>query len=213
MVTKLKYAIYFLVCAPTAMIRAQATGNDTIMVEAEVVNGKPYPIILLPEVTISAPGINGEEFRRLARLRGDVFRVYPYAIAAASVLNDVQKELDSKDRRRDRKQYLKSIDRELDVTFKEPLKALTIDQGHILIKLVDRQTGRNCFSIIREFKSTFAAVAWQSVGVFFNNSLTKRYDPEGDDAELERIVKELEASNLYRYELFQQQQLLSKVKH
>ena len=184
---------------------------DTILVSAIEEQGKLYPIILLPEFSKTAIGLNDEEIHRIAKMRGDVFTVYPYAIAAAKMLNNIQSNLDRRDSRRERKEYLKSIDHQLDAIFKEPLKNLTIDQGHILVKLVDRQTGRNCFSIIREYKSGFSAVMWQSVGVFFNNNLVKRYDPEDDDKELELLVRDLETSNLYRYELFQQEMLLSKL--
>ena len=51
---------------------------------------------------------------------------------------------------------------------------------------------------------------WQSAGVFFNNSLTREYDPLDRDKELEGMVKELETSNNYRYQLYMQQALLKK---
>ena len=74
------------------------------------------------------------------------------------------------------------------------------------------KTGQNCYSIIKELKGGFSAVLWQSVGVFFNNNLNRDYDTEGDDKEIEAIVRELEASNAYRYQMYQQQALLQKVK-
>jgi uncharacterized protein DUF4294 len=81
----------------------------------------------------------------------------------------------------------------------------------VLIKLIDRQTGQNCYSIIKELKGGFSAMVWQSVGVFFNNNLTRDYDPEGDDKEMEGFIKDLEASNVYRYQLYQQDQMLKKI--
>ena len=52
---------------------------------------------------------------------------------------------------------------------------------------------------------------WQSVGMFFNNNLVKEYDPDGRDQEVETMVRELEASNYYKYQLYQQEALLKKV--
>ena len=187
------------------------TANDTIRLGSVTEHGAVFPMILLPEFTINSKSLNAEDIKRLSMLRNNVFTVYPYAIAAAAILKEVNTRLENTPERRDRKQLIKSIDKKLDKTFKEPLKQLSIDQGHVLIKLIDRQTGQNCFDIIREFKSGFAAVMWQSVGVFFNNNLHKRYDPEGEDKDIEKIVRDIEASNLYNYELYQQQQLLSKV--
>ena len=186
-------------------------GNDTIRLASTIENGVTYPIILLPEFPKSAKVLNNEEIKRVAKLRNDIFAAYPYAIAAAAIMKNVNTDLDKMQSNSEKRKYIKSIDKQLDKTFKEPLKNLSIDQGHVLIKLIDRQTGQNCFSIIREFKNGFAAVMWQSVGVFFNNNLNKRYDPNGEDKEVEFYVREIESSNLYNYELFQQQKLLSKV--
>ncbi len=207
------YLTFFLILAGSEVQAHPGPGPyDTILVSAVEEQGKLIPILLLPEFEKTARGLNDEEVRRIAKMRGDVFTVYPYAIAAAAMLKNIETKLEQCDSRHDRKQYLKSVDHQLDAVFKEPLKNLTIDQGHILVKLVDRQTGRNCFSIIREYKNGFSAVMWQSVGIFFNNNLVKRYDPEDNDKDLERLVRDLETSNLYRYELYQQEMLLSKVR-
>ena len=192
-------------------VAAQATGNDTIRLGSVTEHGAVYAMILLPEYTRVAKVLDNEEVKRVAQLRNIIFSVYPYAATAAVIMKDVNAHLDNLPDRRAKKEYIKSIDKKLDQTFKEPLKNLSINQGHILVKLIDRQTGQNCFSIIREFKSGLAAVMWQSVGVFFNNNLNKRYDPDGEDKEIESIVRDIETSNLYNYELYQQQLLLSKV--
>lgn len=191
---------------------AQASVNDTIRVGAIVENGQVYPMILLPEVTTISQYSDPKERLRRQKLRSDIFTVYPYALTAATVFKEIDDSLDTYDRRHDRKKYLKSVDKNLDATFKEPLKNLTIDQGHILIKLINRQTGQNCYSIIKELKGGFSAMLWQSVGVFFNNNLNKDYDPTGKDKELEELVKEMEASATYRYEIYQQEALLRKIK-
>ncbi len=186
--------------------------NDTIRLGAIVDNGKTYAMVLLPEFIEVGALMNGEERNRRNKLRTDVCAVYPYALAAAAVFKDVNTTLDKIPDRRDRRKYLKSIDKQLDQLFKQPLKNLSIDQGHVLIKLINRQTGQNCYSIIKELKGGFSAVVWQSVGVMFNNNLNRDYDPGDRDKEIEGIVKDLEASNAYRYQVYQQEALLKKVK-
>jgi hypothetical protein len=168
-------------------------------------------MVFLPEYVKGGALMNVEERRRKDKLRRDVYIVYPYAITAASVFKDINKNLELADRRRDRKRYLKSIDKQLDRAFKEPLKNLSIDQGHVLIALINRQTGQNCYSIIKELKGGFSAMLWQSLGVFFNNNLKRDYDPTGRDREIEMIVADLEASANYRYQLYQQQELMKKI--
>lgn len=190
----------------------QLSPNDTILLGAITENGITYPAILLPEVETVSQYLDAKERLRRDKLRNDIFVVYPYAITAAAVFKDIHDNLDKLDRRRDRKQYLKSVDKSLDATFKQPLKNLSIDQGHVLIKLVNRQTGQDCYSIIKELKGGITAMMWQGVGVFFNNNLRRDYDPYGDDREVENFVQDLEASNAYSYQLAQQQALLKLVK-
>lgn len=190
------------------MASGQVSVNDTIRLGAITEAGHTYPMIFMDEVVVRGVMIDPEERNRRNKLRNDLYAAYPYALAAASILKDVHANLEKLDDHRARKRYLKSIDRTLDATFKAPLKSLTIDQGHILVKLIDRQTGQNCYSIIREFKGGASAFVWQSVGVFFNNNLVREYDPQGRDKELEAFVQELEASNFYRFQIYQQQALL-----
>lgn len=190
---------------------AQPSVNDTIRLGAVVENGHTYPMAFLPEQIIVDKTLDVAARIRRDKLRNDIFIVYPYAITAAAIFKDVNGNLEKMDRRHDRKKYLKSIDKSLDVAFKEPLKNLSIDQGHVLIKLINRQTGQNCYSIIKELKGGLSAMLWQSVGVFFNNNLVKAYDPEDKDREMEMLVRDLEASNNYNYQLYMQQTLLRKV--
>jgi hypothetical protein len=207
--------VIFLLCTALIVTRvslaAQPSANDTIRLGSIFDNGRYYPFILLDEFEIRQGFMNPEERTRKNRLRNDIFVVYPYALTAAAVLKDVNITLDQLPDRRSRKHYLKDIDKKLDATFKESLKNLTIDQGHILIKLINRQTGHDCYSIIREMKGGFSAMLWQSVGVFFNNNLRKEYDPEDKDKEMEQIVQDMEVSNVYKYQLYQQAALLKKI--
>jgi hypothetical protein len=204
------FTMVFTISETHAQPYTTPSGNDTLRLGSITENGAVYPIVFLDEFILKDRLGSPEDRARRNRLRNDIFIVYPFAITAASIFKDVNENLEKMDRRHDRKKYLKTIDKSLDVAFKEPLKNLSIDQGHVLIKLVNRQTGQNCYSIIKELKGGINAMVWQSVGVFFNNSLTREYDPEGRDKEIETMVKELEASNNYRYQLYMQQALLKK---
>ena len=212
---KTSFIISFISCLLFAACTANGQNSiyDTIRLSATIEHGKCYPIILLPEHSIETTILDAEERIRLNRLKNNIFTVYPYALTAASLLKNVKTDLEKLSGRRERKEYIKSIDKTLDKAFKNPLKELSVEQGQVLVKLIDRQTGQNCYSLIREFKSGIAAVMWQSAGLMFSNNLSKRYDPTGDDKEIEKIVREIETSSLYNYELYQQQAMLNKIKH
>jgi hypothetical protein len=207
-----RYIWFFalLLCSSATAIAQQGV-NDTIRLGALEVDGKVWPFVYMPEYEHAAQGYNDADRLRRNRLRRDIYVVYPYAITAAAILRGVDSTMDAVERRRDRRKYLRAIDKQLDVAFKKPLKNLTIDQGHVLVKLINRQTGRNCYSIIKELKSGFSATIWQSVGLMFNNNLKEDYDPTGDDREMEAMVQILEASAHYKYQLYLQSELMKKI--
>lgn len=193
---------------------AQNGTNDTIMLGGIVIAQDTFAMVYMPDVYV-----DGKMPRRLARrkaqydqLRYNVFKVYPYAIIAADVLKDVDGNLAKlEDDRSARKAYLKSVEKELNKRFKGELENLTITQGQLLVRLINRQTGKNCYSIIRELKGGFSAIIWQSVALLFNNNLKREYDPDDRDRDIELIVAEIEANYYYQFQ-YQRQQALMYIK-
>ncbi|MDR3678604.1 MAG: DUF4294 domain-containing protein [Flavipsychrobacter sp.] len=207
-------AITLFIAAPVAA--QQHSGTDSIMLGAIVENKDTIPMIYLPEF-IKTEKLTAREARRYAKqreydatLRYNVYKVYPYAVIAADLLKNVDTDLDKIDGRSERKAYLKSVEKELNKRFKGELEDLTITQGQILVRLIDRQTGKNCYSIIQEVKGGFSAVIWQSVALIFSNNLKREYDPTDRDKDIEAVVRELEASNYNKYQYYQQQTRLHK---
>lgn len=205
------YIICILSFCSLAQVRAQRGIYDTIRLGGVIIDGKIYPKVFLDEVECVGKMRSEEDRKRINMLRNNVYATYSYAITAAAIFKKVNADLENMPDRRARKRYLKEVDRQLDVTFKTPLKNLSIDQGHVLIALINRQTGTNCYHVIKEMKGGLSAMMWQSVGVFFNNNLNRDYDPLGKDKELEMIVSELEASTAYRYQLYLQDELMKKI--
>ncbi|MBS1584528.1 MAG: DUF4294 domain-containing protein [Bacteroidetes bacterium] len=207
--------VFLLLAATIAPLGAQTrTARDTILLGAVVEGKDTIPMIFLPDVYKTDRMLKkfAKERRKYDMLYYNVYKVYPYAVTAADVLKDVDVNLAKIGDHRDaRKAYLKTVERELNKRFKGELEDLTISQGQVLVKLIDRQTGKNCYGIIKELKGGFSAVIWQSVALIFNNSLKREYDPNGDDKDMEGIVRELEAANYHQYQYkLQQSQLQAK---
>ena len=76
--------------------------------------------------------------------------------------------------------------------FTSPLTNLSIYQGKVLMKLINRETGNNCYEIIREYKGGLTAGLYQTIAFFFSTSLKQPYDKNGEDYEIEKIVQEVE---------------------
>jgi hypothetical protein len=169
--------------------------NDTIMVPAKISDGG----ILMPARTlegfwISKPGPPGmkQRIEKWTRLRNAVYVTYPYARRAGAVMNDINLKIGKMKEKEDRKAYIKTREKELRKEFTEPLTNLSIYQGKVLMKLINRQTGNNCYEIIKEYKGGITARLYQTVAFFFNSNLKQPYDAQGDDKDIESIVQEVE---------------------
>ena len=130
--------------------------------------------------------------REWTRLRNAVYVTYPYARKAGFIINDITIQLSHLSSTNKRNEYIKTRERELKKEFTDPLTQLSIYQGKVLMKLINRQTGNNCYDLIRDYKGGFSARFWQTVAFFFSSNLKQPYDPKGDDRVMESIVQEVE---------------------
>lgn len=129
------------------------------------------------------------------RLRNAVYVTYPYARTAGSLMNDINNKLKDIKSKKDRKSYIKSREKELKDQFADPLSNLSVYQGKILMKLINRQTGNNCYEIVKEYRGGVTARFYQTVAFFFGSSLKQEWDINDKvDKQIENIVREIDAS-------------------
>ena len=126
------------------------------------------------------------------KLRNAVYVTYPYARKAGIILNEINGRLAKMQSEDEKQTYIKSKEKDLKKEFTDPLTQLSVYQGKVLMKLINRQTGNNCYNIIKEYKGGFTARFWQTVAFFFSSNLKQPYDPKGEDLQMETIVKEVE---------------------
>lgn len=162
---------------------------------AEVVNGDTIPSIRLPDVWIYAEYAykSRKQYEAWTRTKYNVKKVYPYAILAAAKLKEYDRILQAMPDEKTKKAYLKVVDKELRAEFEEPLKELTVTQGRILLKLIDREAGKTSYEVVKEMRGGFQAFMWQSIARIFGNNMKSEYDPQGEDAMIERAIKLVEA--------------------
>lgn len=175
-------------------------GNDLIKVEAFITpEGDTIPQSWLPTVMVSAKQTKKWKnyWDNWTRLRNAVYVTYPYAKTASIVIASVNAELINVKDEKKRKQIIKLRERELKRDFADKVTNLSVYQGRVLMKLINRETGNNCYHIIQEFKGNFNAGFWQAVAFVFGSSLKQQYDAQGADQEIEKIV--LEVQKMYGY--------------
>jgi hypothetical protein len=92
--------------------------------------------------------------------------------------------------------YVKLAEAELRAEFEAEVKDLTMSQGRVLIKLIDRQTGRTSFDLVERLRGAFTAYVWQGLARIFGQDLRSTYDPDGEDRMMELIVQRIERGEL-----------------
>jgi len=163
--------------------------NDTLITGAVVFEGDTIEAKVLAGVYVWSYSKMSAK-AKWTRLRNAVYVTYPYAKKASVILNDVTAHIAGKDKAF-ASAYINSREKEIKKQFTDPITNLSIYQGKILMKLINRETGNNCYNILKEFKGGFTARFWQTVAFFFGSNLKQPYDPAGEDAEIEKIVKEV----------------------
>ena len=181
-------------------IFSQNQQSDTLKVQAIVYNGDTIPMSILENIYVYAL-LTEEQKKAVAkynRLRNAVYVTYPYARKSGIVLNDINANLVKYNKESERKRYIKSREKELKKEFTTPLTKLSVYQGKILMKLINRETGNNCYEIIKEYRGGLTARLYQTVAFFFDSNLKQPYDAEKEDWVIEKIVKEVQ--RLYGYD-------------
>ena len=112
--------------------------------------------------------------RQYTALERKVRKVYPMAKVAAFKVAEYNRVYMSFTKERERKEYVKKAEKELFAEFEDEIRHMTFSEGRILIKLIDRETGKSSFEIIKEFKGGFNAFLWQTVARIFGHDLKVR---------------------------------------
>jgi hypothetical protein len=181
-----------------ATVAGHAQTNDTIVVRAIIDEGDTLPVIDLSEVSLIAPYLlsNPEDAKRLATLIRQVKRVYPYAKLAGLRFAQMDDQLQAAPDRKARKKIVQQVEDEINEKYSDELKKLNFSQGKILIKLIDRETGSSSYDVVREFKGSFMAFFYQSFARIWGYNLKTKYDPAGEDKDIEFIIQLIEKGSI-----------------
>ena len=149
--------------------------NDTIRVALTRVDDELIPWLPIPEVVIVDTRIfkTPEEKAQFNRLRYNVLKVMPYAMLARNKYAQLKRDLALTTDKKEQKILKKAFEKEIMDMFNKEIKELTITQGGILIKLIDREIGSNSYQLLKEMKGGFKAFLYQSVARVFGNNLKK----------------------------------------
>jgi hypothetical protein len=161
------------------------------------INNELIPWVVIPEIVITDTRIfkSPEERAKFNRLRYNVLKVLPYAMYARRKYAELQSQLSLVKSRKEKRVLIKAFESEIKDMFNREVKNLTITQGGILIKLIDRETGTSSYDLLKDMKGGITAFFYQSVARIFGNNLKNTYDPQ-EDRDIEAIIQ---SSGYYSY--------------
>jgi hypothetical protein len=203
---RLLSAILFLI-----LFEASVAGqNDTIKQRSDTLQGRSYLLqrvnrdgVSLPEVEIKEVTVYAHpdfpkksDFRKYERLVYNLKRVYPYALLVRTRLSQVNAEMTNYKTDKERREYLKKVEKDVFAEYEGDIRDMTITQGRLLIKLIDRETQNTSYVLIKDYRGKFAAAFWQGIARLFGTNLKDEYDPNGEDSLIESIIVEIEAGRL-----------------
>jgi len=192
----MKWLVLIIVLSLSSVAAAQQT--DTIVVRAIVIDGDTIPDITLDEIEVlllKYPRTKRGR-RKLSRYVKNVKRVLPYAKLAGQKLRDYEVILIAAESDKERRKLMKQAEKELTEEFTDDIKDMTFSQGLILIKLIDRETGETSYNLVQELRGKFTAFFYQAFARLWGFNLKVDYDPNGEDRQLEAIVRLIEMGKL-----------------
>ena len=185
--------ILFIICMALCAMRPMHCHAQEKNVMGYIIEGKDT--IYVDEIQASKvysrlPKQKGRDWRKYYRLVHNFSKAYPYALVARKLVIEADSTI-AADRLKGvkREKYISNVQKELFDVFEGQMRSLTVSQGALIMKLVDREVGKSSYNIIKGYKSGITAGFWQGIAKMFGSDLKAPYDPEGEDKAVEELVK------------------------
>jgi hypothetical protein len=160
----------------------RVVGSDTILFWDH------YGVVCMPPYVF----VSRRQQEKYTKLVRNVKKVWPYAKIIKRVYAELVDSIAKIPTEEGQKAYVKSQEKKLRAQFENELVNLTITQGRILIKLVDRETGSTTYEVLKELKGGFSAFIFQGIARLFGSNLKSEYDAKEEDRMIEDIIVRIE---------------------
>ena len=175
---------------------AEPTKSSSVVYGRIDENGDTTLIVYLPEVDIDLMQryLQITDTRQGRRLASNVRAVFPYAKLAGAKMQEYDSILANVSDKAERKRLMKQAEKEITDQYTEELKNLTITQGLILVRLIDRETGSTSYQVVQELRGKVRAFFYQGFARLWGYNLKTEYDPHNnpEDDQIETIMTLLE---------------------
>ncbi|MBO4530035.1 MAG: DUF4294 domain-containing protein [Paludibacteraceae bacterium] len=151
------------------------------------------PVYVFPKLVFK----NEKQEKFYWRTVRDVKKTLPYAKIIAGLVNECDSVMATLKTEKERKEYMKQKEDELVAIYKPIFRKMTLSQGKMMIRLVDRQCAKTSYTLVKQFRGGFRAAFWQGFAKMLGADLKVSYDPNDEnDRIVERVIILVEAGQL-----------------
>jgi len=153
-------------------------GQDTIFLD------ELPPAVIHPRQTM-----NKRDWVKYYKRVHNFSKAYPYALMISQIITETDSTIAAENfTRRQREKFLNKKKEELLKDFDPVFRKLTLKQGLMMIRLIDRECGMTPYYILKNYLGGATASFWQGVAKLFKGNLKQPYDRYGEDKDLEELV-------------------------
>ncbi|MBQ2856144.1 MAG: DUF4294 domain-containing protein [Bacteroidaceae bacterium] len=176
----------------------QTTSINGYLVPACIYEGDTIASLRLPTLYCFKPlkFKNKKQQQKYYRLVRNVKKTLPIAKEVNRAIIETYEFLQTLPNEKAREKHLQAVEKSVKEQYTPRMKKLTFSQGKLLIKLINRETDSSSYELVKAFLGPFKAGFYQAFAAIFGASLKKEYHPEGEDAEIERIVLMVESGQI-----------------
>lgn len=154
------------------------------------VEGKDTTYIATLRPSYSFSHANKKDWKKYYRLVHNFAKVYPYSLVAQRLVREADSTFKVRNfTKRQKEKYVNDLQRRIFTSYEKTARNMTISQGQLMMRLIDREVGHSSYEIIKYYKNGLAAGFWQGLAKLFGTDMKKHYDPYGEDRNTEELIQ------------------------
>ena len=167
-------------------VELQVSNEDTFYL------ARMHEVWVYPKMTFK----NKKQERFYWKTVRDVKKTLPFAKLLTKEMEYADQQLAKIPDKKLRKKWWKQHEKYLFKKYEHHFRKMTASQGQMLMKLMDRESDRTSYEIIKHYRGKASANFWQFIAKLFKNDLKEEYDAQDKDRIVERVINLVEAGQL-----------------
>ena len=191
-------AFFFSFIAVHLNAQEQTTTINGYLVPACIYEGDTIASLHMPTLYCFKPLIfkNKKQQQEYNRLVRSVKKTLPIAKEVNRAIIETYEFIQTLPDEKTRQKHLQAVEKSVKEQYTPRMKKLTLSQGKLLIKLINRETDSSSYELVKAFLGPFKAGFYQAFAAIFGASLKKEYHPNEEDALVEQIALLVESGQI-----------------